>query len=107
MYVWHTPPQRRRGNMSKITVVAKIVAKKKTIESVKLELLKMIAPTSEESGCIEYRLHQDNLDTAVFLFYENWESLSCLEQHLNSAHYKNYVAAVGDQLAEKVVHTVK
>ena len=41
---------------------------------------------------------------AVFLLYENWESLSCLEQHMNSAHYKNYVAAVGDQLAEKIVY---
>ena len=90
--------------MSKITVVAKVVAQKESIETVKAELFKMIGPTRQEPGCIEYRLHQDNDDPAVFLFYENWESLACLEQHMNSAHFQSYVAAVGDLLAEKVVH---
>lgn len=90
--------------MSKVTVVAKLVARKEAVETVRAELLKMVEPTRREPGCIEYRLHQDSGDPAVFLFYENWESLSCLEQHLNSAHYLSYVAAVGDLLAEKVVN---
>ena len=90
--------------MSKITVVAKLVAKKEAVESVKAEALKMIGPTRLEPGCIEYRLHQDNVDPAVFQFYENWENLSCLEQHIKSAHYQAYAAAVEDLLVEKVVH---
>jgi quinol monooxygenase YgiN len=90
--------------MSAITVVAKIVAKQDALELVKAELLKMIAPTRMEPGCREYRLHQDSLDPAVFLFYENWDNLSCLEQHLGSAHYRCYVAAVADLIADKVVH---
>ena len=90
--------------MAKITVVARVVAKKEAVEAVKAELLKIIGPTRQEPGCIEYRLHQDNEDTAVFLFYENWENLSCLEQHMISPHFQSYVAAVGDLLAEKVVH---
>jgi len=90
--------------MSSITIITKLVAKQDSVESVKTELLKMIAPTRQENGCNEYRLHQDNQDPATFLFYENWENLACLEQHLNSAHYKNYVAAVGNLIADKVVH---
>jgi len=46
--------------VSKITVVAKVVAKKVDVEAVKTELLKLILPTRKEGGCIEYRLHQDN-----------------------------------------------
>lgn len=90
--------------MSIITVVAKLVVKEGAVELVKTELLKLIMPTRKEEGCIEYRLHQDNADPSVFIFYENWLNMACLERHINSAHFKGYVAAVGDQLTEKVVH---
>ncbi|MDD2468104.1 MAG: putative quinol monooxygenase [Desulfobulbus sp.] len=89
--------------MSRITVVAKLVARKEAIETAKAEVLKMVQPTRQEPGCIEYRLHQDNQGPAVFLFYENWENLSCLEQHIKSAHYQSYAAAVANLLSEKVV----
>ncbi|MDD2271717.1 MAG: putative quinol monooxygenase [Desulfuromonadaceae bacterium] len=90
--------------MSKITVVAKIVAKKDAVETVKSELLKLVPLTREEAGCIEYKLHQDNEEPAVFVFYETWESLVCLENHMNSDHFKNYVNAVGSLIEEKIVH---
>jgi quinol monooxygenase YgiN len=90
--------------MSTVTVVAKLTAKNESVEAVKAELLKMVAPTRREEGCIEYRLHQDMADPAVFLFYENWQSPACLQQHLNSRHYQSYVAAVGDLIDGKIVH---
>ena len=90
--------------MSLLTIVAKLVAKKESVESVKSELLKLIAPTRNEDGCIDYRLHQDNVDPAIFVFYENWESAACLEKHMKSDHYKAYVRAVDGLLEEKVVH---
>ena len=89
--------------MSKITVVAKVVAKKVDVEAVKTELLKLILPTRKEGGCIEYRLHQDNQDSAVFLFYETWEDAVSLEKHINTGHYKDYVRAVNGMIEEKVV----
>ncbi|OHB56328.1 MAG: antibiotic biosynthesis monooxygenase, partial [Planctomycetes bacterium GWF2_50_10] len=82
--------------MSTVTVVAKIIAKSDAIEAVKSELIKMLAATLQEEGCMEYRLHQDNENPAVFVFYENWKSPACLEQHMNSPHFQAYVAAVGD-----------
>ena len=90
--------------MSIVTVVAKVTAKSNAIETVKTELIKMLAPTRQEEGCIEYRLNQDNENPAVFIFYENWKNLTCLEQHMNSTHFQAYVAAVGDLIADKAVH---
>jgi quinol monooxygenase YgiN len=89
--------------MSTLTVVAKIVAKKDCVEAVKAELLKMVSLTRLEEGCIEYRLHQDNADPALFIFYENWENQTCLEKHMLTAHFKAYVAVVENMIAEKVV----
>ncbi len=90
--------------MSRLTVVAKVVAKKESVESVKSELLKLVAPTREEEGCIEYNLHQDNDDPALFIFYENWESAACLEKHITSDHFKAYAGAVDGLIEEKTVH---
>jgi quinol monooxygenase YgiN len=53
---------------------------------------------------VPYRLHQDNDDPAVFIFYENWESITSLERHINTPHYQNYAAAVKESIIEKAVH---
>lgn len=90
--------------MSKLTVIAKVIAKKGSEDIVRSELLKLIEPTRKESGCIEYNLHRDNEDPSVFIFYETWESLACLESHMNTEHFKEYVNAVGRLIEEKVVH---
>jgi len=90
--------------MASITVVAKLVAKKGCAESVKSELQKLIAPTRQEEGCIEYLLFQDNEDPDIFMFYETWKSFACIEKHVETDHYKNYVASVATMLKEKIVH---
>ena len=90
--------------MSRLNIVAKIVAKRESLEQVKGELFKMLAPTREELGCIEYRLHQDNDDPAVFVFYETWESVESFKKHTASGHYKHYIAAVDGLIADKTVH---
>ena len=90
--------------MSKLTVVAKIVAKKDSIKTVKTELLKLIEPTRKEAGCIEYNLHQDNDNPAFFVFYETWENFACLEKHMNSDHFKSYVNVAGSMIEDKIVH---
>lgn len=87
-----------------ITVVAKVVAKKDRVEAVKTELLKLIAPTRQENGCIAYNLHQDHENPAVFIFYETWENGQCLDAHMATEHFKRYVAAVTSMIEEKIVH---
>jgi quinol monooxygenase YgiN len=87
-----------------VTVVAKLIVHETALESVKTELLKMIEPTKMEEGCIEYRLHQDNDDPKVFIFFEMWENLACLEQHMATPHFSSYITAVEGMIAEKTVH---
>ncbi len=90
--------------MSIVTVVAKLVVKAEAVATVTGELLQLISPTRQETGCLEYRLHQDNNDPRVFIFHENWETMECLERHLATPHYKNYIAAVDGLIEEKTVH---
>ncbi len=90
--------------MSIVTVVAKLVIREDAVDAVKAQLLKLVEPTRQEEGCIEYRLHQDNTDPAVFLFFENWESMAALERHTTTPHYKQYTTAIEDAVKEKTVH---
>jgi len=90
--------------MSRVTVVAKVVAKKESLEIVRRELLKLVAPTRKENGCIEYSLHQDQQEPTLFIFYETWESPAALEKHLGSEHFKAYINAVDGLIEEKAVH---
>lgn len=90
--------------MPKLTVVARIVAKKDCIESLKQELIRLVAPTRQETGCLEYRLHQDDENPAAFLFYENWANAESLELHLNTPRFKAYLAATGDLVEEKTLY---
>ena len=79
--------------MAKITVVARIEAEEDKVEFVKSELLKLIEPTKQDEGFIQYDLHQDNENPAVFIFYENWASEKLLEKHLGTEHLGAYVKA--------------
>lgn len=81
-----------------LTIVARIEAKPDQVELVKSELLKIIEPTRAEAGCLQYDLHQDNDNPAVFLFFENWETRELWQDHMNSAHLAAYKAAAGEAL---------
>lgn len=79
--------------MSKLTIVANIVAKTDSVDLVKTELIKLIEVTRREAGCLQYDLHQDNDNPAHFLFYENWQNRELWQTHMNNQHLKDYLAA--------------
>lgn len=85
--------------MTKLTIVANIVANEDKIDLVKTELLKLIEITRAEEGCINYDLHQDNENPAHFLFYENWESRELWQTHMNNTHLTEYMAATEGAVA--------
>lgn len=91
--------------MSKnLTIVARIEANADKVELVKAELLKLVAPTMEEAGCVQYDLHQDNENSAVFLFYENWESRELWQQHMNNSHLAEFIKATEGALASFILN---
>lgn len=76
-----------------LTIVARIEAKKESIDLVKAELIKLIEPTRKEEGCLLYDLHQDNVNPEIFLFYETWASRELWQIHINNDHLEAYMAA--------------
>ena len=90
--------------MSKtLTIVASIEAKPDKIDLVKAELQKLIAPTLKEAGCIQYDLHQDNQNPALFLFFENWESRKLWQDHMNNTHLAEYACATEGSINSIVI----
>ncbi|WP_153913025.1 putative quinol monooxygenase [Shewanella sp. TC10] len=79
--------------MTKLTIVANIIAKADKVELVKTELLKLIEITRAEAGCINYDLHQDNENPAHFMFYENWETRELWQTHMGNTHLAQYMSA--------------
>jgi len=74
-----------------LTIVARIQAKADKLELVKAALLKLIEPTRAEEGCLQYDLHQDNVNPEIFVFYENWASRELWQTHMNNDHLKAYM----------------
>ena len=81
------------GMSTPLTIVAQIEAKPDQVELVKRELEKLIEPTLKEAGCLQYDLHQDNDNPAVFLFFENWENRELWLAHIEQPHIAAYKEA--------------
>lgn len=75
-----------------IRVVAHVIAKPDQIEALKALTLSILEPTRQESGCIQYELHQNLQDPADFTFIEEWESEAALEAHLQTPHLQAAMA---------------
>lgn len=76
-----------------LTILAQITAASGKEGLVRAELEKLIPITRAEEGCIQYDLHVDNENPGFFVFYENWESRSLWQTHMNAPHLAAYMAA--------------
>ncbi|WP_281647290.1 putative quinol monooxygenase [Parendozoicomonas sp. Alg238-R29] len=90
--------------MPHLTIVANIIASTEKVELVKSELVKLIAVTQAEEGCINYDLHQDNENPAHFMFYENWASREHWQKHMDTQHLKDYLAATEGAVESFIVN---
>ncbi len=90
--------------MAKLTIVAHIKAQADKIELVQAELKKLVPITRAEEGCLQYDLHQDRKDPALFLFFENWESRELWQAHMRNQHLQDYQAATEGAVAEFMLH---
>lgn len=79
-----------------LTIVAHIYAKPDHKELVKSELIKLIAKTRAEEGCLNYDLHQDNENENLFLFYENWTNRDLWQKHMENDHIADYMKATDE-----------
>ena len=87
-----------------LNIVALIEAEANQKEFVKAELMKLIAPTRKEEGCLQYDLHQDNEKPHVFMFYERWENRDLWQKHMNNDHLQAYMKATEGAVASFALH---
>jgi quinol monooxygenase YgiN len=89
-----------------VTVMARIKAKKGMEKKVKEGLLSLLGPTRLEKGCINYELHQSADDPGLFMFYENWKDMKCLDKHLEMPYIKAFMDGMKKALARPVQVTL-
>jgi quinol monooxygenase YgiN len=85
-----------------LTVIAHVRAKPGQESRVRQLLEGLLAPTRAEAGCINYDLHQSQIDPTLFVFYENWESEAHLDAHARSTHIQSFRKLADETLAEPV-----
>lgn len=86
--------------MSKLTVIATLRAQAGKEAALKEVLTALVVHTRREPGCIDYHLHQQNDDSAVFVFYENWQDQAELDKHMQQPYMRELAALGPDLLAE-------
>jgi quinol monooxygenase YgiN len=74
-----------------LTVVVRIKAKPEKKSRVKQELIKLLAPTHAEPGCINFDLHQATDDPSLFLVHENWVSEEDLQHHFEMPYLQAWL----------------
>ena len=79
-----------------VTVVATFQARPGQEAELKKALIGLVAPTRQETGCINYDLHQLPEDPAKFLFHENWATKAHLDAHLQNAHIQALLPRVDE-----------
>ena len=85
---------------NQVTVIARVRAKQGMEEIVKNTLVGLIEPSRADEGCINYDLHQDLKNPALFMFHENWTSEEALNNHLATPHLQTFIKKADELLAE-------
>ena len=67
--------------MTQLTNIAFIRAQKGRGSELGNQLLKLVAPSRAEPGCIGYIVHRSNDDPDMWCVYENWRSADDLTAH--------------------------
>jgi quinol monooxygenase YgiN len=85
-----------------VTVIAVIRAKSGRENEVRKELTALLGPTRQETGCINYDLHQHSEAADCFMFHENWDTKKDLDRHLTTPHVAAFLGKADELLAEPV-----
>ena len=86
-----------------LTVIAKFTAKPDHADAVGAGLLGQLDQTRDEAGSIDYHLHRDLDDPAIWIVYENWRSRADFDAHLEQP----YSAALRDRFPEMLAKEIE
>ena len=86
-----------------LTAVARVRAVPGSEETVRDALIAMVAPTRQEEGCLDYRLHEVDSEPGLFCFVALWRSEADLDAHLDLPHIADGMAAIAGHTESVVV----
>ena len=84
-----------------VTVIAHMRAQPRQKEELRQALEALIESTQQETGYVNYDLHQDIEDPSLFYLYENWESVDTHETHMHTPHLEDLASRLGDLIEER------
>ena len=84
----------------KIVLIARLKVKADKVEQAKAAALAIVAVSSQESGCLNYDIHQAIDDETVFVWHETWANKTALDEHFAKPYFAEFFAKV-DQVAEE------
>ncbi len=61
------------------------------------------AAPRDEPDCISFDVLTDEDDPETFFFYEVYTDAEALEKHRDTPHYKKYMDAAGDMIADRSI----
>lgn len=56
----------------------------------------VVRETRKEQGCISYECCRNSENAMRFAMIEKWENRECLDAHMQTAHFKEFIAATKD-----------
>ncbi|KML67901.1 putative quinol monooxygenase [Pectobacterium peruviense] len=75
-----------------IRIVATIQAKVEFIADVTATLKRVVSPSRQEAGNVQYDLHEVVDKLGSFVFFERWKDRDALTLHEQSVHFKSFLA---------------
>ncbi|MEM1157210.1 MAG: putative quinol monooxygenase [Verrucomicrobiota bacterium] len=87
-----------------LTIIAIIQSTDEGRDLVKAELIKLIEPTRQEEGCLQYDLHQDNENPNRFLFFENWVNRELWQIHMQNDNLAAFKQNTEGALKDLTIH---
>jgi len=82
------------------TVMAIMKAQPGKESELKQVLAESLVPSHPEDACIEYRLHQDSNNSAIFFLYENWKSKELHQQQFQKPYVVSLIKKLDDLLVK-------
>lgn len=85
-----------------LTLIARLTAKADQSDALGDALLSLVEPTLREEGAIEYRVHRDLDDPAIWYMYETWRGRSDLDGHFAQPYTAAVLARFPEWLAAEM-----
>lgn len=86
--------------MAELTNVAYFIAKLGRSQDLGAELLRLVAPSRNEEGCLRYEIHQSNDVPDVWMVLEDWRHASDFTLHMSTYYVQAFMAKVPDLCVE-------